>query len=227
MTIMHDNNRIISMMKKAKQVSLKATQATGRPITENNHFAMIELHALEGLSGLIRRAPKAAQLAVALIRRMQTGSGGVVVCSRETMRELLECSMPSVDRALKLLMEEGWVQRIRIGGAHALAINHRVAWIGSRGKIQHAVFGATVIASRSEQDAIALDPPPLRYFPIVQPGEDVLPYGEGLEPPSQQELDGTYASVPQGQQTDLEARGQLRLRGIDPDTGEIHQEEAA
>lgn len=178
------------MMKKTKSLSLKASQKMEGPITQNAHFAMVELAALEGLSALIHRAPKAAQLIVTLIRRMNPGSGGVVVVSRETMRELLDCSMPTVDRALKLLMEEGWVQRIRIGGANALAINRRVAWMGSRGEIQHAVFDATVIASRSEQDALALTPPPMRHVPIMQAGETLIPTGAGEDPPSQPVLTG-------------------------------------
>lgn len=193
------------MTQKTKPLTLKATRMTGQPITDRQHFAMVELLALERLGDLIRRAPKAAELAVALIRRMQSGSSGVVVCSRETMRELLNCSMPTVERALRLLIEEGWVQRIRIGGAHALAINHRVAWIGSRGDIQHAVFGATVIASRSEQDAIALNPPPMKNLPILQAGEEALPVGDGIDPPSQTVLEGMHATA-----------------SIDPETGEIH-----
>ena len=193
------------MMRKTKSLTLKVTKMTGQSITDRSHFAMIELLALEGLGDLISRAPKAAHLVVLLIRRMQSGSSGVVVCSRETMRELMGCSMPTVERALRLLIEEGWVQRIRIGGAHALAINHRVAWIGSRGDIEHAVFGATVIASRSEQDALALNPPPMKNLPILQPGEDALPVGEGIDPPSQTVLEGLHATA-----------------SIDPETGEIH-----
>lgn len=197
------------MMPKPKSLMLKASQKMGHPITDRAHFAMVELTALEGLSDLIQRAPKAAQLVVSLIRRMEASSGGVVVCSRETMRELLGCSMPTVERALRVLIEEGWVQRIRIGGAHALAINHRVAWMGSRGEIQHAVFGATVIASRSEQDAIALSPPPMRNLPILQPGEDALPVGDGADPPSQKVLDGMHATA-----------------SVDPETGELLLNEA-
>ena len=151
---------------------------------------MVELMALEGLSELIDRAPKAAKLIVALIRRMPPGGGGVVVVSRETMKELMGCSMPTVDRSLKILMDEGWVQRIKIGGASALAINRRVAWVGPRGDLQHAVFDATVIASRSEQDAAALNPPPARQVPILEHGEVPIPTGDGIDPPSQQLLDG-------------------------------------
>ena len=203
------------MMQKRKSLTLNVKPAMGSPITGRNHFAMIELEALEGLSDLIERAPKAAQLIVTLIRQLRGGSGGVVVCSRETMRELLGCSMPTVERALRLLIDEGWVQRIRIGGAHALAINHRVAWIGNRGEISHAVFGATVIASRAEQDAVALNPPPMRTLPVTHHGEDVIPVGDGADPPIQTVLDGMHATASVDPETgeifELERRGQQRL----------------
>ena len=202
------------LMTKTKPVTLKATQKIGAPITQNAHFAMIELAALEGLHGLMKSSPKAAELIVCLVRRMSPGSGGVVLASRETMRELLNCSMPTVDRALKVLIDGGWVQRIKVGGAHALAINSRVAWIGPRGELQHAVFGATVIASRSEQDAIALNPPPMRELPILQQGEMAVSVGEGSQPPSQRLLDGveppTVVFDEKGQEWD-----------VDPTTGEL------
>ena len=175
-------------MAKKPVLIAKLSQKMDPPITQ--HFAMLELASLEGLAELVREAPKAAELIVQLIRRMQPGAGGVVIASRETMRELLGSSMPTVDRALKVLIEGGWVQRIKVGGTPALAINHRVAWIGPRGDLQHAVFGATVIASRSEQDALSLSPPPMKTVPILQQGEQPVAHGEGLPPPSQPGLDG-------------------------------------
>ena len=193
------------MTTKSSGVRLKATQMTGRPIT----WAQLNLAASEDLRGLIGRQPKAAQLILALIERMEPGGGGVVVASRLAMSELIQASLPTVDRALRLLAEEGWVQRMRIGGAFALAINHRVAWIGNRGDIQHAVFGATVIASRSEQDALALSPLPMRQVPMLRPDEIPLAVGPGLDPPSQPDLPNVLPAV-------VYSRGR-----IDPETGEI------
>jgi hypothetical protein len=160
----------------------------------------------------MRRAPKAAELLLALIQRMQPGSGGVVVASRETMRELLGVSMPTVERSLRVLIAEGWAQRMRIGSAHAMAINDRVAWVGPRGDLPHAVFSATVIASRSEQDAMALNPPTARRVPVIEPGDQVLAIGAGLDPPSQPELDGVPPVVAvTDERAELETRGQRRL----------------
>lgn len=205
----------VGMIQKNKQVRLKSSQTIGHPIT----WAQISLAASEDLRGLIGREPKAAQLILALIECMEPGTGGVVVASRTTMAEIIGVSVPTVARALKVLMDEGWCQRIKIGGAPALAINHRVAWVGGRGDIQHAVFGATVIASRSEQDAMSLAPPPMRQVATMRPGEIPLMQGSGLEPPSQPDLDGVPPVV--AYQAALEKAGQLRLDTIDPTTGEI------
>lgn len=212
---------ILRMIQKKPSLINRVKQVKGQPIT-NAHFAMVELHALEGLSGLVRSHPKAAELMLMLIRQMPPGSGGVVVCSRETMAEMLGCSLPTIYRALNVLIDDGWVQRMRVGSAHALAVNHQVAWVGPRGDIQHAVFSATVIASRTEQDEKGLNPPPLRSVPILSPGEVGLPVGPGETPPSQPGLGGidgpAFVTGDAAERAALEVRGQMR---IDQDTGEI------
>lgn len=199
-------------------VNLKPSQKIGRSIT----WAQLNLEAAEELRGLMRRSRWAAELVLALIQRMIPGAGGVVVCSRVAMAEMLGCSIPTTDRALKVLINEGWVQRMKIGGASALAINSRVVWVGDRGDLPMAVFSATVIATRSEQDAIALNPPPLKNVPVLYPFEEPIMVGPGQEPPSEPELEGMpplvgrYAADPEtgeihDYQQELERRGQGRL----------------
>lgn len=106
----------------------------------------------------------------------------MVVISRAAMAELLEVSLPTVQRALKTLVGGQWVQRIKIGGAYALAVNKAVAWVGPRGQLDHAVFSATVVASRAEQDAAGLNPGELRQLPMALSGEEVLPIGRQSRP---------------------------------------------
>lgn len=168
------------------------------------HFAMIDKVALHNLDELMQTDMQAARLIMSLIRLLEPGSAGVVVISRASMAELLGVSLPTVQRALKTLVEGRWVHRLKIGGAYALAVNKRVAWVGPRGQMDHAVFSATVVASRAEQDAIALDPGQLRQLPMALAGEAVLPVGQA-EPPAQELIPGTE-QVP---------------RMADPETGEI------
>ncbi len=177
-------------------------------------FAMVSDEALEAMDSLIKFAPQAARLLNKLVRLMQSGSGGVIVVSRSTLAELMDVSIPTIGRAISTLSEGGWVQPMRISGAYALAINCRIAWRGDREGMQHAVFSATVVASRNEQDAAALDPPPMREVPISVGAEQMIGDGGYVKPPSQRIIVGAEPSV----QAELEARGQLR---IDQETGEL------
>ena len=70
--------------------------------------------------------------------------------------------------------------------------------------MEHAVFNATVIASRSEQDAAGINPGELKQLPMALPGEVVLPVGQ-TEPPAQELIPGTEQVA----------------RMADPETGEI------
>lgn len=173
----------------------KLKVALGNPVQQviqpgYAHFAMVEKQALANLDELMREDMNAARLIVSLIRLMEPGSGGVVVISRKAIQELLGVSESTAKRALRTLIDGHWVHRIRIGGAYALAVNSSIAWVGSRDKMNHAIFKATVIAAASEQDDHGINPGKLKQLPTSQPGEVVLPVGEA-EPPSQELIPGS------------------------------------
>ena len=201
------------MISGESELQPKVKAVMGAPITQviqpgPAHFAMIEKTALFNLDDLMQEDMQAARLIVSLIRLMEPGSGGVVVISRASMAELLGVSLPTVQRALKTLVGGRWVHRLKIGGAYALAVNKAVAWVGPRGDLSHAVFSATVVASRSEQDAAGIDPGELRQIPMARHGEGVLAVGE-VKPPAQELIPGTEPVATFAQE--LEARGQQRL----------------
>jgi hypothetical protein len=145
-------------------------------------FAMVEKQALLEMDDLIASEPTAARILNHLIRLTEPASGGVVVISRATLAAMLRVSDPTVGRAIRVLVEGKWVQRMRIGGAYALAVNRAVAWTGPRGDMERAVFNAVVVASRAEQEPDALQPTDLRRVPTNLPGEYVLPTGKASTP---------------------------------------------
>lgn len=153
-------------------------------------FAMIEKQALLDLDQLIAKEPTAARMLTHLIRLTEADSGGVVIISRSTLGKILGVSDPTVGRAIRTLVAGQWVQRMKVGGAYALAVNETVAWTGPRGKKQHAVFSATVVADRDEQTEDALNCTTLRKAPTIRMGEQVLSLGEA-DPPAQELIPGT------------------------------------
>lgn len=168
----------------------------GAPITQvvqpgPAHFAMVEKTALYNLDQLMTEDMQAARIIVTLIRLMEPGSAGVVVISNQALQDLLNISKSTVARALRTIIQGQWAQRIRIGGAYALAINKEVAWVGPRGPHQQAIFQATVVATRSEQDDAALNPGKLRQIPMAHPAEQLLAIGQEPEPPAQHMIEGT------------------------------------
>lgn len=196
---------------------LKTT--VGAPISKvvqpgQAHFAMIEKTALYNLDQLMGVDMQAARIIVSLIRLMEPGSGGIVVASNKALQELLGVSESTIARAMRTLIKGQWVQRIRIGGAYALAVNKAVAWVGPRGQMDHAIFQATVIAARSEQDDVALNPGELRQIPMAHPDEGVLPVGLDPDPPTQGLIEGTEPFAVTGDAAErafLEKHGQQRL----------------
>lgn len=174
-------------------------------------FSMIEKAALLEMDQLIAKEPTAARILNHLIRLTEPGTGGVVVISRATLAAMLGVSDPTVGRAIRVLVEGRWVQRLRVGGAYALAVNTAVAWTGPRGDMERAVFKATVVASRTEQDAdaLSLTTADLRRAPTRLPGEYVLPVSEAA-PPAQEVIPGLeHAS---------ESGAELKGADLDPET---------
>lgn len=210
------------------KMQLKTTNSNFEAPARLGSFAMVSDEAMDGLDILIRNNPTAARLLTILARHLPSGTHGTVVVSRNTLAELLDMSVPSVQRAIKVLKDGNWVKTTKISGAFAFAINSRAVWRGNREGIQHAVFHATIIASSSEQSAEDMrdserDP---RHVPIVQGNEQVIVTEPLAAPPAQLRLAEMDAGIPSapahtdaatGEITDLpgyEAEKTRRLRNI-------------
>lgn len=154
-----------------------------------------EVH--EAWAELIGKSPKAAQLMHILTARM--GDNNALVISLPVLAKIMKCSRPTAIRAIQVLKSGNWIESLQIGGsgtANAYVINDRVAWTQSRDNLRFSLFSATVIASSDEQsDADQLgNQKPLRRLPKV--GELQIPFGDGLEPPSQQFLPNMEPNLP-------------------------------
>ena len=160
-------------------------------------WVQTERQAHELFARLITKSPKAAALMHMLVARV--GSHNAVVISQPTLAKLLNCHINTVAKSIKLLTEQNWIEVRRIGGSgttNAYIINDRVAWSGKREGIRYSLFSANVIVSSDEQpdrDQLGLQKP-LRRLPRI--GENQLPSGPGLEPPSQAFLDSMEPDLP-------------------------------
>lgn len=162
-------------------------------------WVQVERAAMERWAKLAVSNPRAA--AVMMVITSQMGRHNALVSSQATLAKLAECSLRTVQYALKALREGGWIEVRQIGPtgtACAYIVNDRVAWSGAREGIRYSLFSAAVLVSDAEQpDQAELGAqPPLERIPTMQPGERQLPTGDGLPPPSQPAFEGLETELP-------------------------------
>jgi len=175
-----------------------APPAIGTP-AENKpgQWVQTERRAHEDWAALIGRKPKAAALLHHLVAKM--AQQNAVVISQKTLSLLMGCSLDTVQRALRVLVDERWIQIVKMNGPGTVAayvVNDRVAWGQPRDQLRLSVFSATVVANCEEQDPETLETVALRRIPSLFPGERQLTSGDGQGPPSQPSLDGLEHDLP-------------------------------
>ncbi len=162
------------------------------------HWVQVERKALELWGDLTARKPRAGQLLLMLVARM--GQRNAVAVSQKTLAKLMKCSVDTVQRAVRDLIEENYVQVVRMNGPGTVAayvVNDRVAWGQPRDELRLSVFSATLVADAADQlESTLNDTRPLRKLPRLFPGEQQLPTGDGLPPPSEPTIPGLEPDLP-------------------------------
>lgn len=169
-------------------------------------WVQVERAALERWSVLASKNPRA--VAVMLVLVAQMGRHNAVVISQKNLARLAKCSRATLQRALDALKEEKWIEARQIGQngtVNAYIVNDRAAWVGNRDGRRYSLFSAAVLVSDDEQpDQAALDHlEPLEHIPYMFTGEQQLPTGDGLPPPSEPSLPGMESDLP-ARQLDIE-----------------------
>ncbi|WP_225776470.1 helix-turn-helix domain-containing protein [Pseudomonas sp. Marseille-Q5115] len=150
----------------------------------------------EALAQLISQAPRAAQLLHVLVANMDRT--GALIASQATLAKLTNVSTATTKRALQVLIQQRWIQTIRLGsergGALAYVVNSRIAWADKRENLQYARFSAQVLIS--SEDQVDLGTGELKSIPSVGLGEQQLPSGESLSPPAQDSFEDMLPDLP-------------------------------
>lgn len=176
-------------------------------------WVQTERKAHEAWAGLIARKPRAAELLHHLVAQM--GHQNAVVVPQKVLAKMMGRSIDTVQRALRDLEAEHWIQIVKMNGPGTVAayvVNDRVAWGQPRDQLRLSVFSATVVADAEDQDPLTLEHGDLRRIPTLYPGERQLPSGPGEAPPSQPAIPGMEPDLPAlNEHAELEKHGQLRL----------------
>lgn len=184
----------------------------GVPVAKPGQWVQTERKAHEAWAMLGLRKPIAGAVLHKLVAQM--GHQNAVVVPQKVLAQLLGVHERSIRRAIADLVEEKWIQVVRLGKGKEAAylVNDRVAWGQKRSELCLSSFSATIIADASDQDKATLSATPLRRIPTLYPGEQQLPTGPGEDPPAQPSIPGLEPDLPAlSAQDELERRGQMRL----------------
>ncbi|MES9320406.1 hypothetical protein ABEP90_12405, partial [Cutibacterium acnes] len=110
----------------------------------------------------------------------------------KAMQQILGKSRPTLDRAVRLLREDNWIQVVKVGTANAYVLNSAVFWTDRGDKRHMASFKAQIVTTLDEQDKDFRANPhvKLKHVPtLVSKDERVIVGTDELPPPDQQDLD--------------------------------------
>lgn len=161
---------------RAQQQHLKERQASEDLAKKNHNFVQVQRRNLKEFRRLIKENPTAAQLMFLFAEKMNRQNA--LMCSFKTLEDITGLSRSTLSKAISLLKKEQWIEVIKVGTANAYLINHSVFWQDSADKKNsHFIFGATIIASLSEQDDGAASKEnwkglEMRHFPFLHRAND-------------------------------------------------------
>lgn len=172
-----------------------APPAVGKAV-KTTGWVQTERSAHEAWAHLILRKPTAAAVLHKLVAHM--GDRNAVVISQYTLAKMVGVSDRTIRTAIADLVAGRWIQVVRLGRGRecAYVVNSRVAWSDRRDKMRLAIFDASIVADWEDQDETLLGSGDLRRIPVLYPGEQQLPAGDGEPPPSQTCLDGLEPDLP-------------------------------
>lgn len=170
-----------------------------KPSYRPGAWVQTDREAHERWAQLAVRNPKASALLHILAARV--GDHNAVVASQGTLAKIMGCSAATIKRALAELRAGNWIEVRQVGptgSVNAYVVNDRVVWSGPREGLRYSLFTANVILTDEEQpDRASLgNQDPLMKLPRMFPGEQQLPAGPGLPPPSEPALPGLEVDLP-------------------------------
>lgn len=189
---MENNNKDKQISQLREQLSrvtdLLEEERKTKKKSKNLDFVQVQRSELRAIADLGSKSALALELLMVLAQAMDKQNA--VMISFKAMQDILNKSRPTLDRAIRLLKQENWIQVVKVGTANAYVLNSSVFWTG-RSDQKMASFNAKVITTFKEQDKDVRENPDvsLKRIPLLSKSERISLTNEELPPPDQQDLD--------------------------------------
>ena len=174
----------------AKMSDLLDAEKANQRLPKNMDFVQVSRAELRAIADLGAKSSLALDLLMVLAQSMNKQNA--VMISFKAMQQILGKSRPTLDRAVRLLREDKWIQVVKVGTANAYVLNSAVFWTDRGDKRHMANFGAQIVTTLGEQDKDLRANPQvkLKRVPILDLKEERIIFGrEELPPPDQTDLD--------------------------------------
>ncbi|HDT6013296.1 TPA: plasmid replication initiation protein [Raoultella ornithinolytica] len=174
----------------SQMADLLDAEKAARRLPKNMDFVQVSRADLRAIAELGAKSSLALDLLMILAQTMDKQNA--VMISFKAMQDILGKSRPTLDRAVRLLKEDNWIQVIKVGTANAYILNNAVFWTDRGDKRPLTQFNARVVTTLAEQEMDLRNNPnvKLRRTPtLVGKDERVVVGTDQLPPPDQQDLE--------------------------------------
>ena len=128
---------------------LDAEKAAKR-LPKNMDFVQVSRADMRAIAELGAKNSIALKLLMTFAQTMDRQNA--VMISFKAMEEIMGKSRPTLDRAIRLLKEDNWLQVVKVGTANAYVLNSAVFWTDSNDKRSMTNFTARIVTTLNEQD---------------------------------------------------------------------------
>ena len=176
----------------AQMSDLLDAEKAAQRLPKNMDLVQVSRAELRAIADLGAKSSLALDLLMVLAQSMDKQNA--VMISFKAMEQILGKSRPTLDRAVRLLREDKWIQVVKVGTANAYILNSAVFWTDRGDKRHMASFGAQIVTTLDEQDKDLRANPnvKLKRVPTLVSKEERIVIGtDKLPPPDQQDLDLT------------------------------------
>lgn len=132
---------------------------------KDRDFVKVFRNHIDDIAKLARENGKAYDLFMLLIKHMD-GTNALCV-SNKALQELLNCSKPTVCKAVNYLRENGWVCILKSGTSNVYIVNPEVAWTSYGNQKSYCQFQSNVLLSSSENAEYLNNPKATNHFKTV------------------------------------------------------------
>ncbi|WP_439847227.1 hypothetical protein, partial [Enterococcus faecium] len=110
----------------AQMSDLLDAEKAAQRLPKNMDFVQVSRAELRAIADLGAKSALALDLLMVLAQSMDKQNA--VMISFKAMQQILGKSRPTLDRAVRLLREDNWIQVVKVGTANAYVLNSAVFW---------------------------------------------------------------------------------------------------